>query len=114
MQDKERYFLVTVNNAKNHSQRSFPIIPSEVCINGVELIRKYISLKPAKCKRKDFFLFYNKISGKCANQVVARNTLATYPNQIAAFLKLEHPEQYTGDSFRRTSARILADTGANM
>ena len=33
---------------------------------------------------------------------------------IATFLNLDNPELYTGHSFRRTSAILLADAGANI
>lgn len=36
------------------------------------------------------------------------------PREIAKYLKLENPELYTGHSFRRTSASLLADSGADM
>ena len=36
------------------------------------------------------------------------------PNQIANFLNLSEPELYTGHSFRRTSATLLVDAGADI
>ncbi|XP_045471427.1 uncharacterized protein LOC123678443 [Harmonia axyridis] len=38
----------------------------------------------------------------------------TFPRQIAAFLKLENATSYTGHCFRRTSASLLADSGATI
>ena len=36
------------------------------------------------------------------------------PKNIAQFLKLSNAEKYTGRAFRRTSATLLAESGADM
>ena len=36
------------------------------------------------------------------------------PKTIASYLKLADPESYTGHSFRRSSATLLADSGADL
>ncbi|KAF2905537.1 hypothetical protein ILUMI_00641 [Ignelater luminosus] len=36
------------------------------------------------------------------------------PKKIAKYLKLEHPERYTGHCFRRTSATLLANAGGDI
>lgn len=36
------------------------------------------------------------------------------PKDIAEFLSLPEPELYTGHSFRRTSATLLVDGGADL
>lgn len=36
------------------------------------------------------------------------------PKAIATYLNLPNPEYYTGHCFRRSSATLLADTGANL
>ena len=59
-----------------------------------------------------FFIKYAK--GKCTKQVIRRNKIALMPRIIATFLNLDYPELYTGHSFRRTSATLLADSGANI
>lgn len=46
-----------------------------------------------------------------SNSPIGVNTLAQYPKQIAKFLKLEG--EYSGHSFRRTSATVLADNGCS-
>lgn len=53
-------------------------------------------------------------NGKCLNQPVGKNTFGSIPCKIAKFLNLENPEKYTGHSFRRTSATLLANTGVEV
>ena len=36
------------------------------------------------------------------------------PSVVAEFLNLVNPKMYTGHCFRRTSATLLADSGANL
>lgn len=36
------------------------------------------------------------------------------PKKITAFLKKENPDSYSGHSFRRTSATLLIDAGADI
>jgi integrase len=36
------------------------------------------------------------------------------PRKIAEYLKLEHPDRYIGHCFRRTSATLLANAGADL
>ena len=51
---------------------------------------------------------------KCSVQPVGINTFGGLSSKIANFLELPNAEQYTGHCFRRTSASLLADAGADM
>lgn len=46
--------------------------------------------------------------------MIGKNKFAGMPKQIAEFLHLPDPASYTGHTFRRTSATMLVDSGANM
>lgn len=46
--------------------------------------------------------------------MVGINKVGECPKVIATFLNLPHPESYIGHCFRRTSASLLADSGADM
>lgn len=59
-----------------------------------------------------FFMRYQ--GGKCLGQPVGKNTFASIPSKIAKFLGLPNAEAYTGHSFRRTSATLLANTGVDV
>lgn len=54
------------------------------------------------------------INEKCTVQPVGINTFGKIPTNIAEFLKLPDPKQFTGHCFRRSSASLLADSGANL
>ena len=47
------------------------------------------------------------------NMVVGKNTIATYGIRFAALLNLPNPQLYTGHTFRRSGASLLADAGAS-
>lgn len=47
-------------------------------------------------------------------QPIGRNKFLSTPKLIADFLGLPDPEKYTGHSFRRTSATLLANSGADI
>lgn len=111
IEDKENLIIVKIRNSKNHTARNFII--SEEIHNGayLQLYRKYKSLRPITSNNR-FFLVYKK--DKCVSQCVGVNSFGKMPSEIAAFLKLPNPELYTGHSFRRSSATLLANSGEGI
>jgi hypothetical protein len=99
--------LVKINNTKNKIPRSFTI-------HGpfYDIVKKYEVLRSPKAKTDRFFHNYQK--GKCTAQPIGINKFGAMPKEIAKFLDLPEPESYTGHSFRRTSATLLADSGADV
>lgn len=75
-------------------------------------VHKYWNLRPKNVVTNRFFLNYKR--GKCSCQVIGKNKFLNAPKVIATFLQLENPQKYTGHSFRRTSATLLADAGADI
>ena len=51
--------------------------------------------------------------GKCTCQVIGIHKFESIPREIASYLDLEKVEEYTTHAFRRTSATVLADAGAD-
>ncbi|XP_043481887.1 uncharacterized protein LOC122510983 isoform X1 [Leptopilina heterotoma] len=100
-------YLIKVRVTKNLNPQSF-VIPEQFS----SYLEKYINLRPKNVTTDRFFLNYQ--SGKCTVQVIGKNKIAKVPQKIAQFLKLEDYKNYTGHSFRRSSATILVDAGANM
>ncbi|XP_051153688.1 uncharacterized protein LOC127276972 [Leptopilina boulardi] len=45
---------------------------------------------------------------------IGRHKIGEVPEKIASYLSLPNPKRYTGHCFRRTSATLLSDSGANM
>uniref|UniRef100_A0A6P7GKV3 Uncharacterized protein LOC114338040 n=1 Tax=Diabrotica virgifera virgifera TaxID=50390 RepID=A0A6P7GKV3_DIAVI len=104
-------FLVTIKASKTHTNTIFTIVDNEA--NTIlNAIKNCISLRPAHTPHKRFFIFYK--NNKCSTQPVGINTFSKIPSVIAKFLKLEHPHIYTGHCFRRSSASILCDSGADF
>ncbi|XP_043481889.1 uncharacterized protein LOC122510983 isoform X2 [Leptopilina heterotoma] len=60
------------------------------------------------------FGIFGALRGDELVKVIGKNKIAKVPQKIAQFLKLEDYKNYTGHSFRRSSATILVDAGANM
>lgn len=111
VQDLESKYLVTVKASKTHTNRIFTIVDNEQK-TLLSLIKRYISLRPVHTQHKRFFIFYK--NGKCSPQPIGVNTFSKMPSIIATFLKLEQPHLYTGHCFRRSSASILSDSGADF
>lgn len=99
--------VIQLPNTKTKVSRSF-------CIVGkyVDYFRKYNALRPPNIKHRRFFLKY--MNNKCTANPVGINTFGKMPSIVAEFLKLPEPKQYTGHCFRRTSASLLAESGANI
>ena len=97
--------LVKVPTTKTKVCRKFTITG-----HFSEIVKKYIKLRPPN--QSTFFLNYQK--GKCTLQKVGINKFGNLGKQIATYLKLPHPELYTGHCFRRSSATILVDSGEDI
>lgn len=103
----EEALLVKIIKTKNHVPRTFTITGPlfDICM-------KYISARPPNCKTDRFFLKYYK--GCCTQQVIGINKIGSMPKDIASYLNLPNANLYTGHSFRRSSATLLVDAGADL
>ncbi|XP_012258559.2 uncharacterized protein LOC105687471 [Athalia rosae] len=99
--------VITIPQAETNVQRTFLVIQ-----NFYDIFKKYKALRPPDAATNRFFLNYQ--NGKCTQQVIGIHKFGNMPKEIAAFLNLSNPKDYTGHSFRRTSATLLADTGVNI
>jgi len=105
LEDKGYELEVRISKKKTSTSKSF-IIADEF----YEIYKRYAALRPATISR--FFLRYS--NGKCIHQAIGINTFGSIPRIIAKYLKLPDPAKYTGHSFRRSSASILADSGVDI
>ena len=69
-------------------------------------------MRPENVVSDRFFVNYQ--NGKCSIQFIGKHKFSKMPNEIALFLELENPETYTGHTFRRTAATLLAQSGVSM
>ncbi|XP_015115445.1 uncharacterized protein LOC107040041 [Diachasma alloeum] len=107
IEDDGTMALVKIPKNENNAARSFT-----VCGEFYKMYKKYAVLRPKKVDYKRFFLNYRY--GKCFNQAIGHNKFNLMPKQIAAFLNLPNPDEYKANSFRRTSAMLLAHSGADV
>ena len=111
--DEQTYFRVNIPNTKTKITREFAITVGDMDgLNFVEMIRKYITLRPPNVKHNRFFIKYN--NGKCSVQPIGINTFGSLPKKIAEFIGLPNPVLFTGHCFRRSSATLLANSGADL
>ena len=81
-----------------------------------KICKKYMNLRPNNIEKDKRFVL-NFLDGKCTPQPIGINTMGQIPKQIATWLSLPDPLhiiQYTGRSFRRTSASLLVEGGGDL
>lgn len=113
IEDKGSILIIKIPNTKTHIERTFIVSRGgEENLDYISFYRKYVRLRPPNSTTRRFFLRYK--NGQCVNQVIGVNTFGTMPREIATFLKLPNATNYTGHCFRRSSATLLADAGADI
>ncbi|XP_037033653.1 uncharacterized protein LOC119072515 isoform X2 [Bradysia coprophila] len=81
-----------------------------VTISGeyAAIVRKYLRLRlraPIEIKTTKFFIHYRQ--GKCWPGAIGRKPIGKMAEEIARYLKLENPENYTTESFRMISPKMV-------
>ncbi|XP_031332895.1 uncharacterized protein LOC116163187 [Photinus pyralis] len=107
IEDLGSQLLVKIPCNKTNKPRSFIVNDTYL-----ETYRKYAAVRPSNFHCNRFFFKYH--NGKGFKQVVGVHTFASIPQIVANFLKLSDANLYTGHCFRRTSATILVDNGADL
>jgi integrase len=107
VQHKNSVIMVHISSTKNNVPRKFVVTNGEDENNWITIVQRYMELRPKNAEDKRFFYRYER--GRCVNQVVGKHTISKIPFEIAKFLNLPNPTQYTGHSFRRTSSTLLAN-----
>ncbi|XP_051172337.1 uncharacterized protein LOC127288739 [Leptopilina boulardi] len=98
--------VVNLPDTKNKVPRKFVIDE-----NFTATVRKYKAFRRPTATTDRFFLNYQQ--GRCTTQVFGKHKFQSMPKTIAKYLNLQGPDSYTGHAFRRASATILADSGAD-
>lgn len=107
IRDKDDMLVVNIPETKTGTAKSF-IVPEEF----YGFYKKYLILRLKDVDTDRFFLRYD--NGRCVKQVIGINKFGDMPKLIATYLQLENPGSYTGHTFRRTSATVLVDAGADL
>jgi integrase len=106
-------FHIFIPNTKTKVSREFFVTVGGIeGVNMVEVIRKYLALRPNHAVHGRFFVGYR--GGNCIKLPVGINTFSAMPKKIANFLNLPQAQEYTGHCFRRSSTSLLANTGADL
>lgn len=105
---KDDLIVVSLPKTKNYLPRSFAITTPK----WIDLIKKYISLRPKNITIERFFLTYR--NGYCISCPIGIHTIGKMPKLIAVFLKLPNPELFSGHCFRRSSASHIANKGGDL
>lgn len=108
IEDKNSILIVKVPDTKTNIQRIFTVSN----LDYIEIYRKYVAHRPSCATSRRLFLKYK--NKRCFNQVVGINIIGKKPSLIAKQLELPNHDAYTGHCFRRTSATLLANAGADI
>jgi integrase len=104
--------IIKIPKTKTKIPRVFVVTNIEGKVDFIGLFRKYADLRPSNVSHRRFFIFYK--GGKCTSQPVGKNTFGKTPSIISTYLDLPNPSMYTGHCLRRSSATLLADSGADI
>lgn len=104
---------INVPNPKTKTIRQFVITKgNSPGVDMLKLFRSYAQKRPLDVPHSRFFVGYR--SGKCTKQAIGINSIAHMPKQIAEFLNLPSPQEYTGHCFRRSAVSVLGDSGVDI
>jgi integrase len=102
------FLKIQILETKTKVPREFTITPGNVSgLNLLEVFRRYSSLRSKNTRHQRFFVGYSYRLRKCIADPVGINTIGGAPKQM------KNPEEYTGHAFRRSSATLLAESGAD-
>lgn len=107
IQDLGTALLIKIPYNKTNKPRSFTVTGEYL-----KYYRNYLALRPTNMSDGRFFVSYR--NGKCHKQVVGIHKFGSIPQEIASYLKLPNAKEFTGHCFRRTSATLLVDAGADI
>ncbi|XP_045462723.1 uncharacterized protein LOC123672598 [Harmonia axyridis] len=105
--------VIQIPDRKTYKKRVFTVVNGTNKIAALDIFRNYRNLRPSKVDHKRLFINYK--NEKCTVQPVGVNTFSKMPvslQSILAFLMLNNI--HTGHSFRRSSATLLANSGADF
>jgi len=112
IEDKDTVLIIKIPDTKNGVERIFTVLNPNNNIDFLAYIRRYMALRPSDIATTRLFLKFN--GNKCSKQPIGINTFGKIPSIIAEYLKLPNPSCYTGHSFRRSSATMLANSGGDL
>ncbi|KAJ6639300.1 hypothetical protein Bhyg_04269 [Pseudolycoriella hygida] len=80
VKDTGSEIVVRIPESKTYTAKLFPILSK----TSVEIIRRYIALRPPNSPTDRFFILQR--GNRCFGQPIGKNTIAQMPRKVAAFL----------------------------
>lgn len=108
VEEMNSMLLVKVTDNKTKKCRTFAVLGDVY----IQKYKKYISLRPTGLK--DDRLFFKYCNGRSYRMVMGIHKIGSAAKEAAAYLKLPDSNKYTGHSFRKTSATLLVNIGADL
>jgi integrase len=107
-------FKITIRYSKTDSAGKGHVFYVSPAVNAcpVEIIRRYIDCFDA-AKRTGRFLRMIGKDGRGTDRAIGKNTVSSFAKVCADYLG-KNVDGFSGHAFRRTSATIVADSGASM
>ena len=103
------YLKVTIQDSKTGPRKFVVHTHEEKHLNAVEMYQHYLKMLPTGIKSDRVWLRME--NGKIQDRPLGKNNMAEISKEIARFLKLPNPEDYTSHSIRRSGSTILAEAG---
>lgn len=110
--DRGSVLVVQIPDTKTYKKRVSTVVNGTNKVSAIDVFRKYQKLRPSNVAHKRLFLNYR--NEKCTVQPVGLSIFSKMPTTIAKYLGIPNAEEYTGHSFRRSSATLLANSGADL
>lgn len=104
VEDTGTVLIIRLPETSTSRPRTFMIDGKTEGMHMIEIYRKYAALRPAHTPHERLFVHYR--NGSCSVQPIGINTFARMPSEIAKYLGLPDPQEYTGNCFRRTSTTL--------
>lgn len=104
---RDDIIIIKIPTTKTKLSRKFVIIEPL----WITIVKSYLGNRPTPDVSRAFIGFRG---GKATKQNIGHNTISKMPKAIATFLNLRNAESYTGHTFRRTSATMLAEGGCDI
>lgn len=105
--DETTCMLIDIPETKTDKPRKFAVMG-----HFYNIVKKYMALRPPDYVDKEFFMRYQ--DGKCYRSNIGIHTFGAMPKKIAVYLQLPQPDLYTGHCFRRSSATVYVNSGADI
>lgn len=104
--------IIRIPDSKTKISRTFTITGRLGETDPIAIYKKYVGLRSSNTPHRRLFVNYR--AGKCTVQAVGIHSFSKMPSLIANYLKIADAAAFTGHCFRRSSASLLADAGADI